>query len=149
MSDITHYLYRIQPTRSAMLSEGPTEAEAAIVAQHFGYLKGLAEQGVVVLAGRTLNTDPSSFGIIILRADTEAEAAIVAQHFGYLKGVVVLAGRTLNSRFLLSDFADRCAHSSAGPLRCWSVYFRYVKPSLQADHGASVCHLQPTVVSRA
>ncbi|MFL5803143.1 MAG: YciI family protein [Roseiflexaceae bacterium] len=27
-----------------------------------------------MLAGRTLNTDPSSFGIIILRADTEATA---------------------------------------------------------------------------
>jgi uncharacterized protein YciI len=74
LSNITHYLYRIQPARPAMLSEGPTEAEAAIVAQHFGYLKDLAEQGVVVLAGRTLNTDPSSFGIIILRADTEATA---------------------------------------------------------------------------
>jgi uncharacterized protein len=43
-------------------------------AQHFDYLKNLAEHGVVVLVGRTLNTDPSSFGIIILRADTEAAA---------------------------------------------------------------------------
>src|SRR5262245_46370337 len=74
MSEVTHYLYRIQPTRPGMLTEGPTETEAAIVAQHFHYLKGLTERGVVVLAGRTLNTDPSSFGIIILRADTEAAA---------------------------------------------------------------------------
>jgi uncharacterized protein YciI len=80
MAEITHYLYRIQPTRPAMLTEGPTEAEAAIVGQHFNYLKGLTEQGVVVLAGRTLNTDPSSFGIIILRADGEATARSIMEH---------------------------------------------------------------------
>lgn len=75
MSDATEtFLYRIQPTRPEMLSEGPTDQEAAIVGDHFNYLKGLNEQGIVLLAGRTLNTDPSSFGIVILRADSEAAA---------------------------------------------------------------------------
>lgn len=27
MSEVTHYLYRIQPTRPAMLREGPSQAE--------------------------------------------------------------------------------------------------------------------------
>ena len=75
MSDAAEtFLYRIQPARPEMLSEGPTDQEAAIVGEHFNYLKGLNEQGIVLLAGRTLNTDPSSFGIVILRAGSEAAA---------------------------------------------------------------------------
>ena len=42
--------------------------------EHFEYLKGLAEKGIVMLAGRTLNTDQSSFGIVIFLANDEAEA---------------------------------------------------------------------------
>jgi uncharacterized protein len=74
MSDVTHYLYKIQPSRIEMLTHGPTPEEAEIVVQHFTYLKQLTEQGVVVLAGRTLNTDEKSFGIVIMRADSEEAA---------------------------------------------------------------------------
>lgn len=72
------YLYQIQPTRPSMLTDGPTEAEAEIVNQHFGYLQKLTQGGTVLLAGRTMNTDPSSFGIVIFQADSdEAAQAIV------------------------------------------------------------------------
>ena len=74
MAEKTQYLYRIQPTRPAMLPEGPTPEEAVSVSQHFDYLKNLTERGIVLLAGRTLTTDPSSFGIIIFYADSEAAA---------------------------------------------------------------------------
>ncbi len=74
------YLYRIQPTRPAMLTEGPTQAEAEIVSHHFNYLRNLTDQGILLLAGRTLNTDESSFGIVIFRAvsDEDAEAIMRA-----------------------------------------------------------------------
>lgn len=71
MTETTQYLYRIKPTRLEMLSEGPTERETEITSQHFEYLKGLIEKGVVILAGRTLNVDESTFGIVILNAKTE------------------------------------------------------------------------------
>jgi uncharacterized protein YciI len=71
------YLYRIQPTRAAMLSEGATEYESAKTSEHFSYLKELVEQGVVILAGRTLNTDPSSFGIVVFNADSDAAAQAI------------------------------------------------------------------------
>jgi uncharacterized protein len=80
MTEKQTYLYRIQPTRPAMLSESPTAQESEIVGQHFAYLQKLTEQGTVLLAGRTLNTDPSSFGIIIFRAETEAEAQEIMQN---------------------------------------------------------------------
>ena len=74
MTETTQYLYRIQPTRLEMLTEGPTEEESEITSQHFAYLKGLVEEGVIILAGRTLNADESTFGITILNAESEEVA---------------------------------------------------------------------------
>lgn len=80
MSEVSQYLYKIQPTRPEMLSEGLTEEESEITSQHYYYLKNLKDEGVVVLAGRTLNTDPSSFGIIILNADSEEAAREIMEN---------------------------------------------------------------------
>ncbi|WP_218673914.1 YciI family protein, partial [Candidatus Entotheonella palauensis] len=55
------------------------------------YLKQLTEQGVVILAGRTLNTDASSFGIVILQADSEATAHQVMQEDPAVKHEVMHA----------------------------------------------------------
>ncbi len=74
MPETQHYLYRIQPTRLEMLSEGPSAQEAEIITKHFDYLSDLALRGVVILAGRTLNVDEDSFGIVIFRAKTEESA---------------------------------------------------------------------------
>ena len=57
-----------------MLTTGPTSDEKEIIAQHFSYLRTLEEKGVVILAGRTLNTDSTSFGIAIFNSES-AEAA--------------------------------------------------------------------------
>lgn len=80
MSDLSQFLYRIQPTRPEMLSGESTPDEDRIVGEHFAYLKDLAAQGTVILAGRTLNTDPSSFGIIIFLAESEAAAETIVQN---------------------------------------------------------------------
>jgi len=74
MPDSTLFLYKIQPVRPEMLSNGLTAEEDRIISEHFAYLQDLTEAGVVLLAGRTLNTDYSSFGIVILRASSEQEA---------------------------------------------------------------------------
>lgn len=71
MTETTQYLYRIQPTRLEMLTEGPTEKESEVTSQHFAYLTGLLEKGVLILAGRTLNDDESTFGITILNAENK------------------------------------------------------------------------------
>ena len=64
-STTPQYLYRIRPTRFGMLTDGPTEREAKIVDEHFAYLKGLVAEGTVLLAGRTLNMDERTFGVVI------------------------------------------------------------------------------------
>ena len=73
------FLYRIQPTRPATLTDGPTPAESEVVAAHRAYLERMAAAGIVLLFGRTLTTDASTFGIVILRADSpEAARQIMA-----------------------------------------------------------------------
>jgi uncharacterized protein len=68
------YLYKIQPTRLEMLTEGSTERESQLVAQHFQYLSDLTDQGVVIMVGRTQNNDASTFGIVIFEAEDEDAA---------------------------------------------------------------------------
>jgi len=67
---LEQFLYRIQPVRHDMLTKGSTELESRIVSEHFNYLKQLTEEAIVILAGRTQNTDYSSFGIVLLKAET-------------------------------------------------------------------------------
>lgn len=75
----SQYLYRIQPIREGLLTES-TPDEGRAVNEHFRYLQRLTEEGVVLLAGRTLNTDPSSFGLVIFEAESEEAARELMQN---------------------------------------------------------------------
>ncbi|HUD46912.1 MAG TPA: YciI family protein [Candidatus Baltobacteraceae bacterium] len=68
------FLYRIKPVRVAILVEGPTESEASIIGEHFKYLEKLTTDGVVLMAGRTLNADERTFGIVVLVTPSESAA---------------------------------------------------------------------------
>jgi uncharacterized protein YciI len=74
------YLYRLQVTRLKMLTEGPTKEESATLAAHFEYLKRLVASDVVLMAGRTLNADRRTFGIVIFTAASEADAKEIMQN---------------------------------------------------------------------
>ena len=71
------FLYRIQPARPGMLTEGATEREAEVLGEHFAYLSRLTDQGTVLMAGRTLDADERTFGIAVFVADTAAEAETI------------------------------------------------------------------------
>ncbi len=77
MSEAKQYLYKIKPTRPAMLIEGLTPRESEIMAQHFAYLQQLTQQGVLILAGRTLTTDEDTFGITVFKANSEEHARTI------------------------------------------------------------------------
>jgi uncharacterized protein YciI len=57
-----------------LVSVGPTPEEESVLADHVAYLESLSEKGVVLISGRTQNTDASSFGLVIFRAKDQAEA---------------------------------------------------------------------------
>ncbi|GAG32529.1 unnamed protein product, partial [marine sediment metagenome] len=75
----SQYLTRIQPMRDGFSIESTPE-EDAIVSAHFHYLKDLTEQGVVLMAGRTLNTDDTSHGLVVFVADSEEHARSVVEN---------------------------------------------------------------------
>jgi uncharacterized protein len=85
------YLYRIQPARMEMLSDKPTAQEEAIVDEHFDYLQDLLARGVLILAGRTLNSDPTSFGIVIYKAGSLPEALDIMENDPAVKKGVMQA----------------------------------------------------------
>ena len=72
------YLYRIHPTRDGFLIESTLE-EDTIVSAHFNYLKALTKQGIVLMAGRTLHTDNTSHGLVVLVAGSEDEARTIME----------------------------------------------------------------------
>ena len=85
------FLYRLQVTRLEMLRGGPTPEEARVVGAHLDYLKKLAAEGVVILAGRTQTNDDTTFGIVILNAADEAAAWAVMDNDPAVKGSVMHA----------------------------------------------------------
>jgi uncharacterized protein YciI len=91
MPDSQQYLYLIQPTRPAMLADGPTPQEDETISRHFDYLKALTDQGIVILAGRTLNIDESSFGIVIFKAECEEVAHAIMNNDPAVQAGLTLA----------------------------------------------------------
>ena len=86
---LAQYLYKIQPVRPEMLTEGMTQFEEETMSDHFERLKELMAKGVVILAGRTQNTDYSSFGIVIINADSEVVARRIMHEDPAVKNRVV------------------------------------------------------------
>jgi hypothetical protein len=91
-----------QPVRASLR---PTEI--AYVGLSFDYLKALVEQCSVILAGRTLNTDESSFGIVIFKAESEDAARAIMNNDPAVQAGVMHA-RLFPYRIAL--MADRGAH---------------------------------------
>lgn len=86
----SQYLYRIAPIRDGFLLKSAPE-EDAIVSEHFRYLQALTAQGVVLLAGRTLHTDRSSHGLVVVEADSEEHARTVMENDPAVKAGVFRA----------------------------------------------------------
>jgi uncharacterized protein YciI len=72
-TDQQHYLYHIQAIRPEQVAD-PTEWETEMTKQHFYYLKEQTEKGIFCIVGRTQTTDPSTFGMGVLRAVSDEEA---------------------------------------------------------------------------
>jgi len=68
-----HYLYHIQAIRPEQVSDG-TEWEIETTTKHFYYLKEQTEKGIFCIVGRTQNSDYSTFGMGVLRADSDEVA---------------------------------------------------------------------------
>lgn len=68
------FLYMLKLIPELLDENNWTERENEIVAQHFRKLQGLLQDGRLLLAGRTLNMDPTGCGLVILEVDSEEAA---------------------------------------------------------------------------
>jgi uncharacterized protein YciI len=73
------YIIMLKLTPRLLDDANWTEKDNQMVSAHFKRLKGLTEAGTVVLAGRTLNSDASQFGIVIVEVESEAEARAIME----------------------------------------------------------------------
>ena len=80
------FLYTLHPTRPAMLTAGATDAEKAMAGQHWAHSIELLKKGVIIFAGRTMNTTPDSFASCVIRAKSEDEARAVMNGDPAVKG---------------------------------------------------------------
>jgi uncharacterized protein YciI len=71
MEPVSEWLCVIRPARATFM-EDASPAEREIMREHFEYLKGLLEEGKLILAGPSPAEPP--FGVIVLEADSEDEA---------------------------------------------------------------------------
>ena len=65
------FLYQLRLRDDLFDEANWTDHDNNLVAEHFDRLKRGTEEGTVILAGRTLNSDKSGFGIVIFEAETE------------------------------------------------------------------------------
>ncbi|MBU2491282.1 MAG: hypothetical protein KJ571_01555 [Bacteroidetes bacterium] len=70
------FIYKLKLIPSLLDENNWTERENNIVKIHFERLKELTEKGTVIIAGRTINSDESQFGIVIFEAANIKEAEI-------------------------------------------------------------------------
>jgi uncharacterized protein YciI len=68
------YLYRVLAAHPEMMAKGLTPEQTQVMGEHLDHLKSLEAKRVIVIAGRTLNNDETTFGIVMFRADTAAAA---------------------------------------------------------------------------
>lgn len=82
-----HYAYFIRPARDTFLHDA-TEAEMAIVGEHFAYLQRLLEMGKLVMAGRR---EDAKLGIGIFEVESLQEAEQIAGEDPAVKAGVFLS----------------------------------------------------------
>lgn len=91
MAGQKHFIYVLKVTRLGQLTEGPTEREEAIVAEHFAYLQDLTQRGIALLVGRTQTADIETFGLVLLQIPSEEDARQVMANDPTVKHGVMTA----------------------------------------------------------
>lgn len=85
------FMYTLHPARPAMLVEGPTDEERALAARHWVYSQELLARGLIVFAGRTVDTSPETFATVVIRADSPEEARAIMERDPAVEGGVFRA----------------------------------------------------------
>lgn len=87
---VRQWLYVLRPIPRLQNDSAWTPEDQRIVGAHFRRLQQLTADGVIVLAGRTMQPlDHRTLGLVIFEASTEAEARRIAEDDPAVKGGVM------------------------------------------------------------
>ena len=84
--DRQQFIYIYDPVRPELVTDPAawTEEDTRIAHDHVAYLKRATEEGIVILAGRSL--DGLGPAVVILDASTETEACHIMEHDPFVAG---------------------------------------------------------------
>lgn len=68
-----------------------TQSDNEAVGAHFKQLKTYLSEGKLIMAGRSLNSDASQFGLVVLEVDSEAEARTIMENDAAVKAGIMTA----------------------------------------------------------
>lgn len=91
MPESKQYIYVLKLIPELLKEDNWTEKENEIVARHFKVLQNLQGDGKLILAGRTLDMDQNSFGIVILKANDDEEARRLMENDPAVKEGIMIA----------------------------------------------------------
>jgi uncharacterized protein YciI len=85
------FIYVFDPVRPEMVTDPDawTEEDTRIAHDHFAYLEKATEEGIVILAGRSLDGDGPA--VVILDAATETEARQFMENDPFVSGGLMQA----------------------------------------------------------
>lgn len=98
------YLVTYTPPRPTFAADA-TEAERAVVGEHFAYLTAALRAGTLVLAGRTQDEPPMGIGVFQAESD-EAARAFIKSDPAVAKGVFTAEVRPYRVALLAGRAVD-------------------------------------------
>ena len=85
------FIYVLKLTPRLLDEKNWTEQDNQIVGRHFRRLQRLHKEGRVLMAGRTLNSDPGQFGVVVFETASEDEARALMEADDAVKEKIMTA----------------------------------------------------------
>lgn len=88
---VEQFLYKLKLIPELLDEVNWTEKENQLVIEHFQTLQSLLQENKLIMAGRTMNMDETTFGIVILQVENEEAARTIMENDPTVKGGVMTA----------------------------------------------------------
>jgi uncharacterized protein YciI len=100
------FIYMLKLIHELLDEKNWTSIEEDIVEAHFKSLQYLLSEGKLILAGKTLDIDERTFGIVILEVESEEEAKSLMDNDPAVKGGMMTAELSPFRTALMRSFGE-------------------------------------------
>lgn len=88
---MNQYVYTLKLVSRLIDDANWTSLDKKVVEQHLSHLERLLKEGILILAGRTLDEDEKMFGIVIFEAETDEQAEHIMLNDPAVKAGIMIA----------------------------------------------------------